>query len=55
MGSISSGIVQSRDYHSKDEDVTIQTGYAAPLVDWAEERQAEQRKAADWAGTEKKS
>uniref|UniRef100_A0A0E0P4Q3 Uncharacterized protein n=1 Tax=Oryza rufipogon TaxID=4529 RepID=A0A0E0P4Q3_ORYRU len=41
---------KSRDYHSKDEDVTIKTGYAAPL---AEERQAELRKAADWAGTEK--
>nr|CAE76025.1 B1292H11.11 [Oryza sativa Japonica Group] len=44
---------KARDYRSKDEDVTVQAGHAAPLMDWAEERQAERRKAADWAGTEK--
>lgn len=46
--------VQTRDYLLKEEDVTVQDGHAAPLMDWAKERLAKRREAVDWAGTEKR-
>ena len=53
MGRIGSWIVRAWDYLPEVEGGNVRGGPTTPHVSWVEERQAERREVADWAGTKK--